>query len=113
MNETIKYAIWAIILTDILILIFVGKVCESISYVQLPYIFFMQSFSIFLFIESKWRDIVVKMTNSCSAATLKIAAVVGILVSFYLLVVAKKGIYVQGGISTCGQYGERFIGSFF
>ncbi len=61
----------------------------------------MQSFVMFIFIDSKLRNIFFEKINA-SLNTLKVAGFFIAIGSFYLMFLAKQGIYVVGSIRACG-----------
>ncbi len=101
MKRTANYALLSMLLIDLLILIFVSKVCNSLSYKQLFNALFMQFLVMFIFIDNKIRNIFLEKINA-SLNTLKVGGFFISLGSFYLMLLAKQGIYIVGGIKSCG-----------
>lgn len=100
MNISVKYIILAIISVDSLILLLVKENCGPIIYSLMIESLSMQVFSLLCSIDSKFSRVITNMFN-INLMKMKVGAFFVILISFYLIFLARQGITFQNPIRGC------------
>lgn len=100
MKSNAKYIILAIISVDSLILLLVKENCGPIVYSLMIESILMQAFSLLFSIDSKLSRAVTNILN-INLMKIKVGAFFVILISFYLIFLARQGIAFQNPIREC------------